>query len=661
MIVKNESKIITRLFDSLIGFIDCYCICDTGSTDNTKEIIGDYFKAKNIPGKIVEEPFINFAHNRNYALSNCIGMSDYVLLLDADMVLQIKPGFNKSYLTGDSYHILQGNEDFYYNNVRIIKNDGLSLYYGVTHEYMCVPNNTHTEDLTKNQLFISDIGDGGSKTTKFERDIMLLTKGIEDEPDNKRYYFYLANSYHDIGKYEEAINYYRKRIEIGGWQQEVWYSYYRIGFCYKYLGQIEKAIYEWLNAYNYFPKRLENIYELVYHYRVIGNCQLAYHFYKLAKELLVDVIEDKDSYLFLSNDIYTYKFDYEYSIIACYVGIKNVNAQLIKIFNNSNDSSIVSNTFSNMKYYKDTLSPIQKKDISSSINYFIENDNEYEFTSSFASLTNNTELQNGYIINIQLNNYDINDINNDNNKSTKYSINKYIELTKDLKIIDEKIIDVRIDENSINMNNNINGITNVKIFNKNKDTIFIGLERFDYINNIGLSFGKYESGEDYLISEEIMENSNFFLNENKYSLLNMNDTICLINNWYPLEIYNNVKCKDSNKFDFNKRENMPKIFKYVNGSTNSFNYKNENWFVVYLISKESKDYYYHMFVIFDENMNLLRYSAPFSFENEDNEICGGIVVNDKNVTVTYTTNFKDSKIAVYKKKYIDDKIIYNEK
>ena len=43
MIVKNESKIITRLFDSVISIIDCYCICDTGSTDNTVELIKTYF------------------------------------------------------------------------------------------------------------------------------------------------------------------------------------------------------------------------------------------------------------------------------------------------------------------------------------------------------------------------------------------------------------------------------------------------------------------------------------------------------------------------------------------------------------------------------------------------------------------------------------------
>ena len=89
MIVKNESKIITRLFNSVISIIDSYCICDTGSTDNTIEIIENYFKERNIPGKVVQEPFKNFCHNRNFALQSCIGMSDFVLLLDADMFLEI--------------------------------------------------------------------------------------------------------------------------------------------------------------------------------------------------------------------------------------------------------------------------------------------------------------------------------------------------------------------------------------------------------------------------------------------------------------------------------------------------------------------------------------------------------------------------------------------
>ena len=60
MIVKNESKIITRLLNSVLPIIDTYCICDTGSTDNTKEIIIEFFNEHGITGKIVEKPFKNF-------------------------------------------------------------------------------------------------------------------------------------------------------------------------------------------------------------------------------------------------------------------------------------------------------------------------------------------------------------------------------------------------------------------------------------------------------------------------------------------------------------------------------------------------------------------------------------------------------------------------
>ena len=42
MIVKNESKIITRLLATVHPIIDCFCICDTGSTDNTVELIETY-------------------------------------------------------------------------------------------------------------------------------------------------------------------------------------------------------------------------------------------------------------------------------------------------------------------------------------------------------------------------------------------------------------------------------------------------------------------------------------------------------------------------------------------------------------------------------------------------------------------------------------------
>jgi glycosyltransferase involved in cell wall biosynthesis len=357
MIVKNESKIIERLLKSVLPIIDSYCICDTGSTDNTIEIIKTFFANHNITGKIVQEQFINFCHNRNFALNSCIGMSDFVLLLDADMILNIY-SFDKNILTNyDSCYILQGTDNFYYKNMRIIRNNGAYSYSGITHEYINTPPSNRLLQIDKNALFIHDIGDGGSKHDKFERDIKLLLEGIKEDCNNVRYHFYLANSYHDSNQLDKAIEMYEKRITLNGWDQEVWYSYYKIGICYKKKGKMPEAIYAWLNAYEYMPTRIENLYEIINHYRIIGKCKLAKQFYDLAIDVLSKKY-DKNNFLFLHNDVYTYKIYYEYTIIANYVGIKNINDEIIKVFNNSSDEKINNILLSNMKFYKNILTPI---------------------------------------------------------------------------------------------------------------------------------------------------------------------------------------------------------------------------------------------------------------------------------------------------------------
>ena len=140
MIVKNESQVIERLLTSALPLIDTYCICDTGSTDNTIQIIKQFFDKVNISGKIVEEPFRDFGYNRSYSLSQCLGMenADYILLLDADMVLQLNTLLSikefKYNLKKDAYYLLQGTSKFHYKNIRIVKNDCNFSYWGVTHD-----------------------------------------------------------------------------------------------------------------------------------------------------------------------------------------------------------------------------------------------------------------------------------------------------------------------------------------------------------------------------------------------------------------------------------------------------------------------------------------------------------------------------------------------
>ena len=107
MIVRNESKIIARVLQSVLPIIDTYVICDTGSTDNTISIIKDFFNSKGIKGEVISEPFKNFGYNRTIALNAAKGKATYALLLDADMIFKIEPSFDKQNLTADSYLIIQ--------------------------------------------------------------------------------------------------------------------------------------------------------------------------------------------------------------------------------------------------------------------------------------------------------------------------------------------------------------------------------------------------------------------------------------------------------------------------------------------------------------------------------------------------------------------------
>uniref|UniRef100_A0A6C0AQD8 Glycosyltransferase 2-like domain-containing protein n=1 Tax=viral metagenome TaxID=1070528 RepID=A0A6C0AQD8_9ZZZZ len=666
MIVKNESKIITRLFDSVSSIIDCYCICDTGSTDNTVELITNYFKEKNIPGKVVVEPFKNFCHNRNFALNACNSMSDYVLLLDADMILEVNE-FNKNILNlADSFSILQGNDSFFYQNMRIVRNNGLYSYSGVTHEYINTPPNNVSYPFEKKNIFIRDIGDGGAKGDKFERDVRLLTEGILAEPNNVRYYFYLANSYYDGGQFEKAIEIYKKRIALGDWKEEVWYSYYRIGLCYKELGNFAEAFKFWMEGYDYYPERLEGIYEMIKHYRLISKHKLAEIFYQLAKKIL-DKNHNRSGYLFLHNDVYESRIYYEYSILAYYFGITNINDEAVKLFNNSKDETEVNSVLQNMKFYKDVL--IKKNTILLD-NKFIKNINNEEtvLTSSSSCLIPN-QTNDGYHMNVRYVNYYITE-NGSYINCDKYIItaNNYIEYDTDLNIKNQKMLTLIFD------NRQYIGIEDVRIFNdvETNKIIFAGTG-FHKNNRLGIVTGEYNFEQGYLNYKEITQNFNNTHCEKNWVFVDYNGSSHIVYDWSPLKI---CKINSNDQLDVIITKEMPALFSRTRGSTCGFKYYkkiNENnngnitidildteiWFVTHIVSYESPRHYYHVIAVFDSNMNLLRYSAPFKFEGEPIEYCLSIVVEDDRVLINYSTWDRTTRIGIYDKKYIDSIVKYN--
>ena len=655
MIVKNESKIITRLFDNIISIINCYCICDTGSTDDTINIIKNYFEKKNIFGKIIQESFINFSHNRNLSLKACEGMSDYILLLDADMEVKLN-NFNKQILTNyDHFYIFQGNNDFYYKNTRIIKNNQKYNYnyIGATHEYISHDDNCSSITIDKNIFFINDIGDGGCKSNKFQRDIELLTNAIQLESNNCRNYFYLANSYYDVKKYDEAINFYKKRIDLKGWEQEVWYSYYKIGLSYMNLNNFSSALFYWLEGFNYFPDRIENIYEIVKYYRINSKHKLAYHFYKLAESKLN---LKKDDWLFLHNDVYCYKLYYEYIIIAYYNNIKNVNNEFIHFFNSSTYTNINDITLSNLKFYEVNL--ISNKIINFN-NSIIHND--INFHSSSSCLIKKCNLDN-YLMNIRYVNYKINNNGSYTYQNNIISLNKFVELDYKFNVIQEFFIQKYSDEiDNLNEIDNFNkiyiGVDDLKIFNFKNKTFFIGTDYNYQIGKIGISYGIYDYNENKKLN--IIQLHQDFSNtscEKNWVFTTLNDELRVIYKWSPLVI---CEIKENYIVPIISK-NMPPFFSIIRGSTcESVDLETgEKWFICHFVSYENPRKYYHIFVVFDDNLNLLKYSAPFKFENQSIEYCLSLLIENDKILINYSTWDKTTQIGIYDKKYILSLLIY---
>ena len=689
MIVKNESKIIERLLESVSTIIDSYCICDTGSTDNTIDLIQTFFKQRNIPGQIVQEPFQDFGYNRSIALKACetiesdgksiIHLADYILLLDADMIFWLNPKIHakqfKQTLTEDIYNIFQGTDYFFYKNTRIVKNRGGFSYWGVTHEYVKAPAGSKTAQFERDFCFIKDIGDGGCKTDKFLRDIKLLTKGLEDVPNNDRYTFYLANSYRDAGQYEKSIETFKKRVELGGWIEEVWYSYFSIGRCYKFLNDWPNAIYYWLEAYAYHPKRIENLYEIIHYYRNAGKNDLAYTFFALA-----DYQRKKNTswdYLFLQKDIYDYKIDYEMSIIGYYCNRDNfdLTGTCMKVLAYPGaDDGTCKNVLANYKFYTKALNQLSKNAISSDnikILQSIGKDrmlNFPEFVSSTPSIctsTNSSTNKSIITICVRYVNYKI-------DQEGKYINQNYIETKNivanvDISAVEWKILDEYELEYDKSKDNVYVGLEDVRLMTKQSDIIYCA-NRGLANSNIVIEYGQINhTTNQTTIPCNFLKYSNQQPVEKNWSIFeSTHQTVKCIYKWYPITIGD---ISPENQFENTHMIPTPNFFRYMRGSTpgaiiptnQCYDGKGEElWFINHIVSHEDRRYYYHIMIVLDrETYKLKRYTPLWTFEKAKVEYTLGMVYlkQSNELMIGYSIMDKETKYMTVPKTMFDNMMI----
>ncbi|HEY9173424.1 MAG TPA: glycosyltransferase [Verrucomicrobiae bacterium] len=280
MIVRNEAAVVQRCLDSIRPWINHWVICDTGSTDATPQIIEAALAG--IPGELRREPWVNFGHNRTLALKHARGKADYHLLLDADMTLNVAAEFRED-LADDVYLIRhEGDSDYWVE--RLVSDRHAWEYRGVTHEYIWSPTAASRSKLRA--LSVTHHEDGGCRADKYQRDIALLRRGLEVEPANSRYAFYLAQSYRDLGNFPQALEYYEQRAAMGGWDEEAWYSLYQVARLRQRLGYAWPLVLDaYLAAYQFRPSRREPLYHLARFCRKQGQPALAFLFARQAMEI----------------------------------------------------------------------------------------------------------------------------------------------------------------------------------------------------------------------------------------------------------------------------------------------------------------------------------------------------------------------------------------
>lgn len=376
MIVKNESHIIEERLEDLTNKIkfDYYVICDTGSTDNTKEIITSFFEKKNINGELHSHEWSDFGTNRTKALEAAYGKSEYLLIFDADDVIHGKITIPSEFVY-DKYNLKFGDGFVYYRPL-LINNNKKWNFVGVLHEFLSTDEKNITETNLEGDYCIES-GKTGSRSQdpeKYIKDAKILEKAYNDNFESNyglscRYAFYCAQSFKDSGPdyVNYAIDWYNKVLNLNSWAQEKYYSCIMLGDLHP--DNFKKLKY-YLKSLEYDSQRFEG---------VVKACELAmnnglhslvcslYNSYKHMKK-------PNEGKLFMFSHLYNDHLQYYFGISAYYEKKRDegyyVSRKIIE--NNILEDNMLEQVFKNILFYRIQIHEDPSLDLFHSLNQFMK-------------------------------------------------------------------------------------------------------------------------------------------------------------------------------------------------------------------------------------------------------------------------------------------------
>jgi tetratricopeptide (TPR) repeat protein len=226
MIVKNSGKQLENMLLSTLPLIDRWTIIDTGSSDETAEIVNRVLASKR--GKLYQMPFVDFSTTRNLCLDLAGSSCKYTIMLDDTYYLHgnLRDFLNKTRddLYADSFSMYIQTNDVLYASVRIIVSDTKLRYKYRVHEVFEERDNVNVIIPQKNAWIDDKQFEHTQKRTneRKNQDVQMLMEDLQEDPNNPRTYYYIAQTYLNMKNYEKAYEYFLKRgkFAYSGYIQE---------------------------------------------------------------------------------------------------------------------------------------------------------------------------------------------------------------------------------------------------------------------------------------------------------------------------------------------------------------------------------------------------------------------------------------------------------
>ena len=312
MIVKNEAHGIERTLASVRPYIDRWCILDTGSTDGTQGAVRAALRG--VPGDLHEEPFIDFATTRNRGLDLCGRTTPFILWLDADDELRGGEAL-RAFLSRerdrpgaecDAHHVRVEIPDASFDSARVLHSASGWRFVGAVHEVLTHPERPPPAGRIQGLriLHAAQAESNARSRIRWERDVALLEREVSRNPSATRPAFYLGMTLLWLGRYQEAMRALARRIDLGGWAEEVFYA--KLSRARAARGAElpwSEVLRLFLEAHAFAPHRAEPLFDVAMYYDAANDRALAMLFARRAYELPFPAGDT----LFVEHEVYAWR------------------------------------------------------------------------------------------------------------------------------------------------------------------------------------------------------------------------------------------------------------------------------------------------------------------------------------------------------------------